>query len=296
MDLKTTLDEFLKHQHAKGNSPRTIEYYDQTLSTFVRWMDRRTAITPAVVDDFLSDLRDGWQPPLRHPRFYKPRSPHTLSKYHRAVRSFLYFAMKRGYLESFTIEVTRPPRPRPRVLTEDDVAILLGACKPRDRLVVRLLLDTGARANEALALDWDDVDLEVGKIQIRNGKGRKDRVVIISAETANLLRRVGYGRGSIIRTYKGAPLKYQGLRKMLERLEARTGIECNPHTLRRTFATLSAKNGMPAFQLQRLMGHKDIQTTQWYVGLVEDDLVAAHDRFGPLNGLDNTSARPTSTY
>lgn len=286
MDLKTTLDEFLKHQHAKGNSPRTVEYYQQTLGDFVRWMDRRTAITPAVVDDFLSELREGWQPPMRHPRFCKPRSPHTLAKYQRAVRAFVYFAVERGYMPPIKVKVKRPPRPRPRVLTEQDVRTLFQACKrPRDKLIVRLLIDTGARASEALKMTWEDVDPESCKVRIQEGKGGKDRTVVMSEPTVDLLRQLPNGGGRILRTIKGTPFTYQGLRKMLDRLEAKTGIECNPHTLRRTFATLSVKNGMPAFQLQRLLGHSQIETTLYYVGLVEDDLVTAHKEYGPLSQI-----------
>lgn len=63
-------------------------------------------------------------------------------------------------------------------------------------------------------------------------------------------------------------------------------MKCNPHALRRTFATISTKNGMPPFILQRILGHSTITTTLFYVGLVDDDLMAGHKQWGPFsNGL-----------
>lgn len=293
--IEKAFEEFLTYQRAR-NTPGTVKFYKQTCGDFHLWLkqNRRKEITPAYVDEYVMALREGWQPAHRLNNHRRARGEHTLAKYRRAIRAFANFAAERNYMEPIKVKVKTPPRPIPHLLTEDDVNTLLSACdRDRDRFVVTLLVDTGIRAAEALKLEWDDVDLKKRRALIREGKGGKYRTIALSETTIDLLKASSNGGGTVLRTRSGKDLTYQGLRKILDRLEARSGVKCNAHCLRRTFATISTKNGMPPFVLQRLLGHSALTTTSWYVGLVDDDLIEGHGKYGPFsNGLKKHISGP----
>ena len=300
MNVKQVYEEFMKYQRGT-NKPRTVDYYEQVIGDFMRWNGKRNELSPMIVDEFVGELKPsednplGWQPEGRHPRHIRPRSRHTLVKYRRALRAFGLFAVERGYLEQFKMKVKKPPAPKQHLLSFEDIETLFAHVQTnsqdRDKLILALFLDTGVRAEEARNIEWKDIDLNAELIHIRLGKGDKDRFVPFGDVTRRQLLKLDFREGSILRTirkYDGeyVPLTYQGLRKVLDRLERDTGIKCNPHALRRTFATSYVRNGGDAFRLQRIMGHSDIQTTMKYVYLVNDDLKAAHEAHGPLVNLD----------
>lgn len=67
---------------------------------------------------------------------------------------------------------------------------------------------------------------------------------------------------------------------IMRKLAKRAGVKkTNPHKLRRTFATMALKHGMPIMQVSKLLGHEQLSTTQIYLDLSEDDLAQAHKRY-----------------
>ena len=120
-------------------------------------------------------------------------------------------------------------------------------------------------------LNVGDVDLDTLAVTIRQGKGRKDRMVYIGARTARAVSRY---LGERIDPLDGAPLLLSeaahnldgrlsrwGVRTILERLGKVAGVKgVHPHKLRRTFAVTCLRGGMDVYTLARLMGHSDIAT------------------------------------
>ena len=278
--IQEAFEEFLQYQVSE-NSPATVKIYRQICGDFCLWLhqNRRVTISPAAVDQYITALREGWQPPDRKVNHRRARGPATLAKYRRSIRAFVSFAAERGHWNEMKIRVRVPPaRPQPMLL-ERDVDTLLASCKrDRERLIISLLVVTGIRAQEALDLDWSDVNLDTGEVVIRKGKGSKTRKVFLNENVIDLFRASMNGGGLVL-----DGLRYQGLRKFLDRMERRTSIKCNAHALRRTFATISTRNGMSPFVLQRLMGHSSIETTMNYVRLIDDDLKIATSQYGPLS-------------
>lgn len=205
MEITQAFSEFLQYQEA-NNAPPTVKFYRQTVGDFLWWLEqhRRTEFTPGYVDEFITDLREGWQPAERLINHRRPRGDQSLAKYRRALRAFANFSAERGYMEPIKVKVKLPPRPIPHLLTEEDVATILLACeKLRDRLVITLLVDTGLRASEALKLKWSDVDLENGRALVRKGKGGKYRTVPLSPTSVELLKSAENGSGPVIRSHSG---------------------------------------------------------------------------------------------
>ncbi|MEM1860175.1 MAG: tyrosine-type recombinase/integrase, partial [Metallosphaera sp.] len=136
------------------------------------------------------------------------------------------------------------------------------------------------RSSELLSLRRSDVDLERMLIRVRETKNGEERIVFFTSRTATLLRQ--YLRKTQDKESDNAPLfnlSYQALYKLIKRLGRKTGLTwLRPHILRHTFATNAIRRGVPLPAVQRLMGHKDIKTTQIYTHLVTEDLENAYRR------------------
>jgi integrase/recombinase XerD len=146
----------------------------------------------------------------------------------------------------------------------------------------------GLRVSEAVALKVRHIDGERRLLRVEQGKGAKDRNVILSETLLHLLR--GYWRVMrppewLFRGYSfSTPLTITSVQKAFTAAKRRAGIDKvgGIHALRHAYATHQLKAGMPVHQLQRLLGHQDIHSTLRYVhwvpnyreGKVCTDLVA----------------------
>lgn len=167
-----------------------------------------------------------------------------------------------------------------------DVQRLLAACE-RDRALV--LLDTGLRAAELVALNGGNVNERSGAVTVREGKRR---IVYLGAQARRALlkhwreRTPGAGAPVWASVTTGARLTESGLRQLLKRLGRRAGVpHCHPHTFRRTFALESLRGSMDIYTLARLMGHENIAVLKPYLALAERDLQAAHAKASPVDRL-----------
>lgn len=193
--------------------------------------------------------------------------------------------------ELVTFSMPKVGKKRHIVLSPDDVKQLIDSCTtPRDKAIILVLLDTGIRASELLALDWKDVDISTGLVRIRSGKGKKPRSVIIGAHTRRALlanrRTVPNNINSpLFQTVENTRLRYHGLRSALRRVGKRAGLKIGAHMLRRSFATLSLRAGINPLHLQALMGHSNLEMTRRYIQMMDDDLINAHREYGPVDNF-----------
>lgn len=139
----------------------------------------------------------------------------------------------------------------------------------RDKAILFVLLSTGCRISEICSLDRDNVDFEKMEIMVL-GKGNKERTVFIDDITVMLLKRYLDSRQDMQTALfigKGARrLQPGGVRLMLKRLEARSGVtNVHPHRFRRTLATNLIDRGMPIQEVAEILGHEKIDTTMKYI-------------------------------
>ncbi|MEM0015521.1 MAG: tyrosine-type recombinase/integrase [Saccharolobus sp.] len=185
-----------------------------------------------------------------------------------------YVIAVRRFLKWLGIPI-KPPIPKIRkkevkALTEEEINRVLEACKrARDKLIIRLLLDTGLRANELLSIKIKDIDIDNNMIRVRNTKNGEERVVFFTDNTKQILKKYIRGKNLDDKLFY---ITYDALYRKLKRLGEKVGIDLRPHVLRHTFATLSLKRGMNLITLQKLLGHKDLKTTQIYTHLILEDL------------------------
>ena len=183
----------------------------------------------------------------------------------------------------------------PEVLTQDEQERLLAQPNPRyptgarNKTMIQLMLDTGLRLSEACNLKWNDIDLNTGKLMVRQGKGAKDRALWIGEQDLELLRTwrerqakdVKGNPAHVFTTLAGKPVSPRYVQKMVARLAAKAGIEkkVHPHTLRHSFATDLYRETSKIRLVQKALGHSDLSTTMIYTHIVDDELEDALKSF-----------------
>ena len=145
------------------------------------------------------------------------------------------------------------------------------------------MLNAGLRAREARELKIKHLDFKSGKLKVR-GKGKKERVVWLSADDlalvrAWLTRRPGAPSGDLLFTSLDGsrPVNDRWLRRMVKRVAEQAGIvkDIHPHSLRHTFATDLLRSTKNLRLVQKALGHSNIETTTIYAHIVDEELESA---------------------
>lgn len=193
----------------------------------------------------------------------------------------------------------RNGRRLPVTLTPEEIEAILATINPksttglRNRTMLQVLLGAGLRVSELVGLRGVDVDLTKGTIRVNLGKGGKDRVVPINHETLGWLQAwaekrkaldlngrapffVGLREGptGLGHRKQGEGLKTRYVQSLVSRLAEAAGIEkrVSPHTLRHTYATRMLEKGFNVREVQTLLGHANIASTQIYTHVEPEEL------------------------
>lgn len=213
----------------------------------------------------------------------------TLVQAFSALKFFYVHVLHR----SFEIENVRFPRKRgklPRVLSGSEVRRLLESTTDlKEQAVLMTLYSTGLRLRELTHLQIKDIDSNKMQIRVRQGKGAKDRTVMLSRTLLDVLRRyfVSYRPESWLfyGETRQQPLSDQTVQRMVRRLSAKAGLGAGvtTHTLRHSFATHLLEHGTELPYIQELLGHKSIKTTMLYARVSPP---ALRKVISPLDRLD----------
>jgi site-specific recombinase XerD len=186
----------------------------------------------------------------------------------------------------------RPPRRLPVVMSEEEVKRLLeGAHSLRDRALLETGYATGMRVSEVTRLLITDIDSQRMQIRVDQGKGRKDRYVMLSPSLLETLRK--YWRASKPRVFlfpgvKGRPLSISAAQKAFDKARLQAGIKKSVsfHTLRHSFATHLLEDGANVRKIQALLGHRSLQTTELYTHVAENYLNQTRSPLDRLRGKE----------
>jgi len=145
----------------------------------------------------------------------------------------------------------------------------------RDAVGYFLLAHTGLRLSELLDLKRGDLDLAGMRLRIEEAKGRRDRVVYLSQTCVQALERYLAGQPAapevaLLCHPSGQPVSYRWVQEQVRQWGEEIGVAgVSPHRLRHTFATRLINLGVPVTTLQRLLGHRDLATTQRYAQVMD---------------------------
>lgn len=184
----------------------------------------------------------------------------------------------------------KKPRRLPCVLSREEVEALLSAAhNAKHRAVLMTLYSTGLRVSELAQLRLEDVDSQRMLIRVRQGKGRKDRVVMLSPVLLDHLRAYRRAQPRSPWLFPGSepdqPLSVSAVQKLCRQAEKKAGIRkrVTPHLLRHSFATHLLESGADLRLIQTLLGHQSVRTTQLYTQVTADRIRATASPLDRLN-------------
>ncbi|MFT7600628.1 MAG: site-specific recombinase XerD [Acidimicrobiales bacterium] len=319
--LPELIEEFFLARRPKKHSEHTLSAYKRDLDVIVRALEGLLGRPAAEIDIDELDVR-------RLRRAFAEishQSAATISRTWSTWNQFFTFLVADGEIPGnpmAAVEKPRVPKSRPKSITGDDSVRLLletaargreGARDPwpeRDLAIVATLITCGLRLAELLSLSLRSLDGPKGErvIGVR-GKGNKERTVPLEPEVEELLTiylesrlRRFPGRiaadAPLFVNNKGEVMGRGGLQYLIEQLYREAGIRTRVpagalvHALRHTFATNLAHNGASGTELQRLLGHESLATTQRYVDATARevrDAARANDAYRLLADISTSS-------
>lgn len=253
--------KMIESMRRRGFSPRTQQSYLRAVCELSRFHAR----SPDVLEP--SDV-DAW---FRHLVVERHLAPASCRLYLNGVR---YLYVKVLEWERFDVEVAIPKVPQriPELLTREEVGRILGACcNGKHRMALTLTYGCGLRGSETLALRVRDIDGERALAHVVEGKGAKDRMVLLSPLLLERLRAYWRAYRPAMWLFPGPranrALTLSSLQKAYTRAKVRAGVDRDGgvHALRHAYATHQLEQGLPVHALQRLLGHGSVKTTMRYV-------------------------------
>jgi integrase/recombinase XerD len=291
--MQDHIEQFLTHMsHERGMTPNTTSAYRTDLEQLGVFLREKgvTSWTAVTHDHMLSFLLF-----LRERRYANS----TVARRTAAVKSFFAYLVAQGLVESDPtgqIESPKVDRFPPRAISPHQVDELLElplrSSSPeglRDKAMLELLYATGMRVSELVALDIQDIDLDQATVRCF-GKGRRERTLPLSDTAATSLEeycdiaRNQLAGGSeqptaaLFLNHRGKRLTRQGFWLILKGYAEDVGMEdLTPHTLRHSFAAHMLNNGADLREVQELLGHASLSTTQIYTHLSNEQQAGTRD-------------------
>ncbi|WP_440059050.1 site-specific tyrosine recombinase/integron integrase [Thermogladius sp. 4427co] len=264
------LSLFLATLEASGASKDTIKAYKSAISDFLLFINGKP-LKEVTLKDVIAWRNDRLKNGFPQKKTGSKESwLSTLHYYTIFLRRFFKWLGVNIIIPS----VKKPPR-KIDVLSDTDIERLLDAAeRVEEKLVLKLMFDTGLRSREILSLTVRDINFDEKTIRVREAKYGRERYVTATTETFEMIKAYIKLRG-LRPDDRLFNYTYSGLYKMLKRLARKAGLDeakVRPHVLRHTFATRALRMGLSLPALQRILGHSDIKTTQVYLHLTVEDL------------------------
>jgi len=283
-------------------SAATIDRRSFSIGKFIAWCDERGI---DCVSEITAEACQSYRRGLfhhRNARTGKPITFTTQASYLSAIRHWLGWLCEQGWIDDNPAEKLELPKEEQRLpasyLTLDEVETLLNIVDLstpgglRDRAILETFYSTGMRRSELIALKLDDLNRETRVVTIRQGKGRKDRVVPIGERAMQWIDKyLCDGRPALIDeptemlflTTLGNTFHPNNLSALVRGYLVAAGItkRGSCHILRHTTATLMMEGEADLRSIQTLLGHEQLNTTQIYTHVAIKWLRDVHDQTHP---------------
>lgn len=250
--------EFISALRIRNYSPKTIKQYTLCVRHFARYFNKGPELLgPKEIKQYLLYLIDEKQCSWSH--------------YRQTVCGlrFLYAKVLGHEWMTEHIPFPRRERPLPSFLTPEEMQVVLDAVSnPKHRMMLETLYATGVRCGELVRLRLEDIDSKRKVVVVRNGKGQKERLTLLSEMLLHKLR-------NYYRQYRPKEWLFEGKsghakeavpQKACNRAERDSGVgkSVTPHAIRHSFATALLERGVDLVTISNLLGHSRIKTTELY--------------------------------
>ena len=321
-NLFEMLDDFTFNCKVRNLADKTIRSYEQTLTLFIMYLEREKEITKVVqvtqkhIVEYIDYLRargkytvvsDNFSTTINNPSartdYNKKVSDITINNYIRNIKVFFNWAFAEKFIKNDIVKdiklkkVDRTPK---NYIEDKEFKRLLNTLdiskypEFRDYCIINLLLDTGMRIGETLALTEGDFDFKHNTIDLRAEitKGKSHRQVYYSNNMAQIIKRWINFKDKYIdseyffSTLRGTQLDIRNFEKNLTKYGKRIEIDITPHQLRNNFAKRFLMNGGNIYSLSKILGHSSVEVTeQAYLDLTDADIRKTYLHFSPLANM-----------
>ncbi|OUV00022.1 MAG: hypothetical protein CBC37_05535 [Acidimicrobiaceae bacterium TMED77] len=287
------LDAYLEALTSVSES--TIAVYKRDISSFIDWVSKNQINRPDDLNRRHLRLYLAW---LQEEKYARK----TIARKASSLRRYFKWAQKQGIVKldpAIDLQTRLGKGRLPRVLKNEELVVLLdepraiikdddGPRKLRDDAVLELLYGSGLRVSELCNLQFSSFDF-IQKLVRVVGKGNKERLIPLSEKSVIAINSwISHGRTEMLGAaddndfvflnLRGKPISPRDIRRLIDR---RSLTPVNPHALRHTFATHLLDGGADLREVQELLGHADLSSTQIYTHVSKDRLRSVHKKTHP---------------
>ena len=310
--INSCLADYLEWMEITNYSKRTIKNHRINLGYVIDWLKDRDITAPG---DVTLPILERYQ---RYLYYYRKENGEPLSFRSQnirlsPIRSFFKWLTKNHYIlynPASELELPRMEKRLPRhvlnigevdhIMNQTDIDCDIGI---RDRAILETFYSTGIRRKELRDLKITDLDWNRGTLMIRQGKGKKDRVVPIGKRAVSWIDKylkevrpdqvVYPDDGTLFLTTHGGPFSLKQLSHIVSKYieAAKIDKQGGCHLFRHTMATLMLENGADIRYIQHILGHEDLNSTQIYTRISISKLKEVHDRTHPSAKLKRRNTK-----
>lgn len=271
----------------RGDLDSTITTYEDDINQFELFVDNKdiSELKREDIEDFMRFLSA------------EGMKSATIIRRITTIRGFYLFLAREGLIKESLIGLRLPKGEKklPNVLSFGEVEDLLDApdiendSELRDKAMLETMYASGLRVSELLSLQLGNINFNEGYLKIK-GKGSKERIVPIGEFALDFINRYvtlvrpKYAKNRtkyLFLNRDGAPISRQYFWRQIKKyaLKANIDREISPHTVRHSFATHLLENGANLKEVQEMLGHTKIETTQIYTHVSTKRIISAYDKF-----------------
>jgi len=301
------IQDYINWCKIRGLAHSTITARYRVLIKFDQFLKRKSIfdikkVTTKDIDDYVEFLFQEKSIITK-----KQRSVNQIRTIIGTVKSYFKYLFDNDYLiynPAEKVELPKKVQYLPRgVMSETEVLQVLRQPDTKSyqgyvhKMIMEILYSTGIRNRELVNLDIYDIDFEGNTIRVREGKGKKDRIVPIGETALRMIQGYLYQERpkvakhteetKLILNEKGYPLKAYEVWRIVKYYVKKAGIKkkITPHSFRHTFAIHLLKNGADIISIQEMLGHSSIKTTEIYLKIHNKELKNVHNKCHPREFL-----------
>ena len=291
--MKGTVQEFIKYlKEEKGAAGNTIASYERDLLSFCDYLEQQRIkcadlVTKEIIEGYVANLQNSG------------KSGSTVTRSLSAMRSFYkYMCLKKVVSDDPTkgISASKQDKKLPAVLTSEEIELFLSQPREndlkgvRDKAILELLYATGIKVSELLLLDVEDINLKHGFVKCKNGV--RERMIplypiAVTALNSYIIKArpmfANRFETALFVNLNGGRMSRQGFWKIIKYYQDMSKIKksITPQMLRHSFAAHLLENGASLKDIQEMLGHNDIATTQIYSLLLKNKINSAYKKYHP---------------
>ena len=298
--------QFIHYLSAEKNaSPHTCRCYQKDLEEFEHFL-KSSGIAFSQSGDIKMEEVDRLAIRRYLSFLHRRNKKSSIARKISTLRSFFKYLAREKLIQSNPAKSVSTPKvekPLPTILTVDEAFRLMKSPENhyvksfrgriegkvlRDRAILELLYSSGLRVSELVGLNWNQLDFSLGIVKVL-GKGRKERIVPIGTKAIEALKAYLERRGDLedeeplFINSRGGRLTTRSVGRLIKKYTKTSGLfqKISPHSLRHSFATHLLDAGADIREIQEMLGHVSLSTTQRYIHLSPGKLMEVYDKAHP---------------